>query len=60
MGLYLIKGGKKVETRTEVTLSTRISDHHVDVEKDQDGNPLVIAVVMKYLNIMMLILIKFV
>ena len=41
LGLYLIKGGKKVETRTEGTLSTRIFDHHVDVEKDQDGNPLV-------------------
>ncbi len=41
LGLYLIKGGKKVDTRTEGTLSTRIFDHHVDIEKDEDGNALV-------------------
>lgn len=38
LGLYLIKGGKKVDTRTEGTLTTRIFDHHVDVEKDEEGN----------------------
>lgn len=41
LGLYLIKGGKKVDTRTEGTLSTRIFDHHVDVERDADGNVIV-------------------
>ncbi len=38
LGLYLIKGGKKLETRTGGTISTRIFDHHVDVERNSDGN----------------------
>ena len=40
LGLYLIKGGAKVDKRTDGTLSTRIFNHHVDVEKDSNGNAL--------------------
>lgn len=54
LGLYLIKGGKKVDTRTEGAISTRIFDHHVDVEKDQDGNALLDDngnEILKYYNV---------
>ena len=39
IGLYLIKGGKKQEARSNGAISTRIFDHHVDYETDEDGNP---------------------
>lgn len=37
LGLYLIKGGKKVDTRTAGSISTRIFDHHVEYETDETG-----------------------
>lgn len=38
LGLYLIKGGQKQDKRSDGNINTRIFDHYVDFEYDNEGN----------------------